>query len=375
MENYQELLNKYLLNQCNHDELVAIISWLKDPQNEILIEQYLFEDWTNTEFKGQAESTETRESFAILKQRIAALDADKINLRRHKIRQILVRVAAFFILPIAIGYLAFFVFQKTAKIEPNVVFNEITAPMGSKTSISLGDGTHVWLNSGSKLRIPQKFEGNYREVQLTGEAYFDVKKDPAHPFIVKTNKLNIKVLGTSFNVKAYPEEGTIETTLVNGLVTITKSNQDLNGKEAVYLKPKQRATFVKETGNLILAEIEKKLVKEEIKVKVDKKREEKIITTKDVDTEQFTAWKDDKLVFKNENFESLCIKLKRWYGVEINIKSESLKNYHYTGKLQKETINDVIKILQLTMPFNYEINHNVVDLWSDNDKNHVISNK
>lgn len=372
MENYKELLNKYLQNQCNHDELVAIISWLKDPQNEILIEQYLLEDWTNTEFKGQAESTMTRESFAILKQRIATLDADRISLRRHKIRQILTRVAAFFILPVAIGYLAFFVFQKTAKVEPNVVFNEITAPLGSKTSISLGDGTHVWLNSGSKLRIPQKFDGNFREVQLTGEAYFDVKKDPAHPFIVKTNKLNIKVLGTSFNVKAYPEEGTIETTLVNGLVTITKSNQDLNDKEAVYLKPKQRATFVKETGNLILAETEKKLVNEEIKVKVDKKREEKIITTKDIDTEQFTAWKDDKLVFKNEDFESLCIKLKRWYGVEINIKSESLKNYHYTGKLQKETINDVIKILQLTMPFNYEINHNVVDLWSDTDKSHVI---
>jgi ferric-dicitrate binding protein FerR (iron transport regulator) len=367
VENYKELLLKYLQNECNREEMVSIINWLKNPQNEKLIDQFLLEDWSMFEGKEIRQVLQNNESFSILKQRILALDANKFNQSKHKIRRIVFRIAASFLLPVGIGYLTFCFFQKNIKPEP-IVYNEITAPLGSKTTIQLGDGTKVWLNSGSKLKIPQRFVGNYRQVELTGEAYFDVKKDPSHPFIVKTSKLNIKVLGTTFDVKAYPEEGTIETTLVNGLVTITKTNQSLNDKNAVYLKPKQRATFVKETGTLMLAESEKKLVKKEIKINVDKKREEKMICTKNVDTEPFVAWKDDKLVFKNEDFESLCVKLKRWYGVEINIKSEALKKYHYTGILQKETINDVIEILRLTMPFSYDINHNVIDLWSADEK-------
>ena len=364
MENYKKLLLKYLQNECTHDELMSIAFWLKDPKNEILFEQFIKEDWAQFESTELKEIQTDKPDFELLKRR---LNASKSLINNHKIRKIVFRIAASFLLPVAIGSLTFFLLQKNSKPEP-LAYNEISAPLGSKTNIQLGDGTKVWLNSGSKLKIPQKFVGNFREVQLIGEAYFDVKKDPNKPFIVKTSKLNIKVLGTSFNVKAYPEEGTIETTLVNGLVTITKNNNDPKNIEAIYLKPKQRATFVKESGQLILAESEKKLVKAEVKIKVDQKREEKMICTKNVDTEQFVAWKDDKLVFKYEDFESLCIKLKRWYGVEFNIRSEELKKYHYTGVLQKETINDVIEILRLTMPFRYEINHSVIDLWSENDK-------
>lgn len=363
MENYQELLLKYLQNECTHNEMQSILNWLKDPKNEYLFEQFIKEDCFHFESIDTKEAFVNNTAFEIVKQRI---NSGKINKDKHKIRKIVFRIAASFLLPIAIGYSTFYFFHTNAKPEP-IAFNEITAPLGSKTNITLGDGTKVWLNSGSKLKIPQKFEGDFREVQLIGEAYFDVKKDAHRPFIVRTSKLNIKVLGTSFNVKAYPEEGTIETTLVNGLVTITKSSESLNSKNVTYLKPKQRATFVKESGKLILTESEKELIKQEVKVKVDQTREEKMICTKNIDTEQFVAWKDDKLVFKYEDFESLCIKLKRWYGVEINIKSEQLKKYHYTGVLQKETINDVIEMLKLTMPFRYEINHSVIDLWSEKE--------
>jgi len=365
VENYKELLVKYLKNDCTQEELSKILGWLKDPSNEKEIETFVIEDY-DTFKANEINDPLTKVSFEALKQRLAEIKKNSFN-NNHKIRRIVLRIAASFLLPVAVGYGTFYILQKTIKSEP-MVFNEITAPLGSKTNIQLADGTKVWLNSGSKLRIPQKFEGNFREVTLIGEAFFDVKKDPTKPFVVRTSKLNIKVLGTTFNVKAYPEEGTIETTLVKGMVTITKTDANLNSKDAIFLKPNQRATFVKETGNLVLAESEKKLVKQEVKVKQDRKREEKMICTKNVDTEQFVAWKDDKLVFKYEDFESLCIKLKRWYGVEINIKSEELKKYHYTGILQKETINDVIEMIRLTMPFRYEINHSVIDLWSENDK-------
>jgi ferric-dicitrate binding protein FerR (iron transport regulator) len=361
VENYKELFVKYLKNECTHEELSKILGWLKDPANGKTIEQLIQEDWSNFDTQ-EINISSNKTSFETLKQRIAEIQKGSIKTNQHNIGRIVLRIAASLLLPVAIGWATFYILQKNIKPEP-MAFNEITAPLGSKTSIQLADGTKVWLNSGSKLRIPQKFEGNYREVTLTGEAFFDVKRDTARPFLVKTSKLNIKVLGTSFNVKAYPEEGTIETTLVKGLVTITKTDANTTNKEVTYLKPNQRATFVKETGNLVLAETEKKIVKEEVKVKQDNKREEKMIFTKNIDTEPFVAWKDDKLVFKYEDFESLCIKLQRWYGVEINIKSEELKKYHYTGVLQRETINDVIKILKLTMPIRYEINHSVVDLW------------
>jgi transmembrane sensor len=366
VENYKDLFVKYLRNECNQEELSKILGWLKDPSNARTFEQYIQDDLDNFD-KQEINSPYSKISFETLKVRIAEKQKETLTINNHKIRRIALHIAASFLLPVAVGYGTFYILQKNTKPEP-MVFNEITAPLGSKTSIQLSDGTKVWLNSGSKLKIPQKFEGNYREVTLSGEAFFDVKKDPNKPFLVRTSKLNIKVLGTTFNVKAYPEEGTIETTLVKGLVTITKTNSNLNSQDATYLKPNQRATFVKETGNLVLAETEKKLVKQEVKIKQDKKREEKMLFIKNIDTEPFVAWKDDKLVFKYEDFESLCIKLQRWYGVEINIKSEDLKKYHYTGVLQRETINDVIKILKLTMPIRYEINHSVVDLWIEKDK-------
>lgn len=367
MENYKELFVKYLKNECTHEELLNMLGWLKDPSNEKTIDQLIKEDWGNFEAK-EINSSSTKASFETLKQRIADIQKDAVKNNGYKIIRIALRIAAGFLLPVAVGWATFYILQKHTKPEP-MAFNEITAPLGSKTNIQLADGTKVWLNSGSKLRIPQKFEGHYREVTLTGEAFFDVKRDTTRPFMVRTSKLNIKVLGTSFNVKAYPEEGTIETTLVKGSVTITKTNGNASNQEVTYLKPNQRATFVKETGNLVLAETEKKLVKQEVKIKQDKKREEKMFFIKNIDTEPFVAWKDDKLVFKYEDFESLCIKLQRWYGVQINIKSEELKKYHYTGVLQRETINDVIKILKLTMPIRYEINHSIIDLRIENNKN------
>jgi ferric-dicitrate binding protein FerR (iron transport regulator) len=90
-----------------------------------------------------------------------------------------------------------------------------------------------------------------------------------------------------------------------------------------------------------------------------------MIFSENIDVVPFTAWKDDKLIFKNEDFEGLCTKLERWYGVKINIDDPELKKYHYTGSLQKETINDVIKILKLILPIQYEVNHSVIDIWCE----------
>ena len=386
MENYRELFLKYLKNECNVEELKSILSWMNDPSNTRQIEDLVREDWEKFRVDGEDRSR-IDTSFESLKLKLAQNGATgskkytqenqgmQVN-DKYRIRKLIVRFAASFILPIAIGFLTYYVLNSHKKEEIQGI-NEISVPLGSKTVVLLADGTKIWLNSGSKLKYPQKFQGNTREVVLSGEAFFDVKKDLRKPFIVKTSALNIKVLGTTFNVKSYPEEGTIETTLVNGAVTITKSNTDLNSTDAIYLKPNQRATYIKEEGKLILADIEKKVIKAEPIVEIGQKRQEKMILSKNIDIVQFTAWKDDKIVFKNEGFESLCTKLERWYNVKINIDDPELKKFHYSGTIQKETINDVIEIIKLMMPFKYEVNHSIIDIWGVTGKKPpiIVNNK
>lgn len=366
MENYKELFFKYLKNECTAEEVNSLLGWLNNPTNAGLFESLVREDWEHFEIEGEDRSR-INLSFESLKQKLAQNRTTELK-RDYKIGKMLIRIAATFILPVALGVITYYVLRGSKNDDYPIVSNEISVPLGSKTVVVLGDGTKIWLNSGSKLQYPSRFQGNTREVILTGEAFFDVKKDTKRPFIVKTSALNIKVLGTTFNVKSYPEEGTIETTLVNGAVTITKSNMPGKKEEAICLRPNQRATYIKEEGKLILADVEKKAVKKEPIVEVGEKRKEQMILSKDVDIIPFTAWKDDKLVFKNEDFESLCTKLERWYNVKIKIDDPELKKYHYTGILQKETINDVIEIIRLTMPFQYEVNHSVIDIWAVNSQ-------
>ena len=370
MENYKELLLKYLKNECEAEELRTICNWLNKQSDTGQIEKLIREDWEkfSVDSEGHANLSESFESLKLKLKEGAKQSVTVPASPKHKghVRKLMIRIAAGFLMPIAVGVLTYYMLNHS-KGTNDQIFNEISVPLGSKITVLLGDGTKIWLNSGSKLKYPQKFQGNFREVSLIGEAFFDVTKDAHKPFIVKTSSLNIKVLGTTFNVKSYPEEGTIETTLVKGAITITNNNTSLQ-KEAIYLKPNQRATYIKEAGKLVLADVEKKVVKVEPIIKKGLKRLEKMILSDNVDIVQFTAWKDDKLVFKNEDFEGLCTKLERWYDVKINIDDPDLKKFHYTGILQKETIDDVIKLLKLMMPFQYEVNHSVIDIWGDHGK-------
>lgn len=373
MKNYRELFFKYLKDECNDEELNALLTWLKEPNHSGQIETYIKEDWESFNSLQINNQAEIDASFETLKNRILKAensDTSKQNLNfdqispfnnQPNIRRLFFRLAASFILPILIGSLTYFILYRYNGTN-QLGLNEINVPLGSKTTVVLGDGTKVWLNSGSKLTYPQVFSNDTREVQLIGEGYFEVTKNAAKPFIVNTSEIKIKVLGTSFNVKSYPEEGTIETTLVKGKVTISKSIEGSN-ENSITLIPNQRATYIKYEGKLILTEVEKKQLRKETRTDRAKKLDKKVIFSENIDTEPFTAWKDDKLVFRNDNFESLCIKLERWYGVKINILNADLKNFHYTGTVRNETVNDVFKIIKLTMPLEYSINHDVIDIW------------
>jgi ferric-dicitrate binding protein FerR (iron transport regulator) len=195
---------------------------------------------------------------------------------------------------------------------------------------------------------------------LEGEAFFDVTKKDGKFFMVKTRGITVRVLGTAFNVKAYPNEGSIETTLVRGSLIV---EQHTEGKEVTetLLEPNQRAIYIKKEGNLILSGVENKSLKPENINKSENPKEE-IILSKQVDTEVFTAWKDNRLIFRNEIFESLAIKLERWYGVTIDIKDDEIKKYHFNGTIVNETIQDVMEIIKYTLPISYTIEHNTITI-------------
>lgn len=236
-------------------------------------------------------------------------------------------------------------------------FNEIKVAPGTKTKVQLPDGSKVWVNSDSKLSYPEAFKGQTREIYLEGEAYFDVTKDPKHPFIVHTSGIDIRVLGTAFNVKAYKAESTIEATLVHGLIEVTKTERPNESK--IILHPHEKLIF-------------DKLAKEENVVKHPTAVTEKLAAKYSLPSPAIiisplskniadsaikeTSWIYNRLTFEDEKFEDLAIKIERWFNVHITITNEKIRSYRTTGSFENETIDEALKELQYLVPFNYQMN-------------------
>jgi len=204
-----------------------------------------------------------------------------------------------------------------------VRYNTLRTPMGGEFQLVLPDGTKVWLNSGTSLRFPTAFTGSERVVELNGEAYFEVSKNKKMPFHVRTvNDLDIKVLGTEFNVMAYDDEKIINTTLIEGSVEVQK------GSRMQLLKPGEEAILNKGNGNIRVGE---------------------------ADTEQAIAWKDGQFVFVNENIESIMRKVSRWYNVDIEYKG-NLSNKDFVGTIsRKKNVSELLKMLELTGAVHFSI--------------------
>jgi ferric-dicitrate binding protein FerR (iron transport regulator) len=220
----------------------------------------------------------------------------------------------------------------------------------------LSDGTHITLNADSRLKYPSAFDGKTREVYLTGEAFFDVQKDPEHPFIIHTNKINIKVLGTEFNVRCYPDDPSMETTLLRGSIEVTFTDRPA---DRIILKPKDK---------LIIGTAAKKELQAPDSIHLDNKTAPVIALPATQysltgltyfrahdSTIVETSWVDDKLVFRNEEFLSLARKMERWYGLTIHFDNKTIETYHFTGLFQKESVREALYALQLTENFKYKI--------------------
>ena len=207
-----------------------------------------------------------------------------------------------------------------------VLYNTLKVPTGGFYQLELSDGTRVWLNAESELRFPVQFGTGEREVYLKGEAYFDVRKDVARRFIVHLKESNVTVLGTSFNIKAYGDEDYIYTTLVEGKVRFTSEKEH----EEVTLRPGMQSVLNLKSGKTELKEVE---------------------------VEQFTAWRQGRFVFPSTTLGDLMCQLKRWYDIDVVYLSPEAKGYEFRGAINRDMdLKNVLAIVEKTSNVVFDIN-------------------
>ena len=225
----------------------------------------------------------------------------------------------------------------------------IEVPYGSKSLVTLPDGSKLWVNAGSKISYPADFGVTSRNVYLSGEAYFDVAKMEGVPFFVNTDVLTIKVYGTAFNVKAYADDDRVETTLDHGAISIVRNDAP---DRIIIVEPNQKITFMREASkDDDLSEIATSAHTTAISSNL-----EGFETLQMENTQAATAWKDDRMVFEQEPLWSIARKLERRYNVQIRIVDENIKFLRYTATMKEMPIEQVLEAISLTSPITFTIN-------------------
>ncbi len=223
-------------------------------------------------------------------------------------------------------------YQKSEELSSQeLVYNTINVPVGGEYRLILSDGTKVYLNSMTTLKYPVQFGQGKREVELAGEAYFDVEKDAAKPFVVHTKDTKVQVLGTSFNVNAYENSKNTVTTLVEGIVKLSHAR---NGEYEQILKPNEQAVMDNLSGEIELH---------------------------NVDVTNYTSWKDGKLVFYDMRLDDIMALLTRWYSAEVFYMNPDVKNIRFSGSLDKyDEIGKFIDIIKASQKVNVEVHDDTI---------------
>lgn len=255
--------------------------------------------------------------------------------RSGAIRNFYIKIAATILLLLTFGGALYLEWKDNLDQSNNdIAYIEKSTPKGVKKLFMLEDGTKVKLNAQSSLKFPERF-GDQRIVEFQGEAFFEVAKDSLHPFIIHSNDLEVKVMGTSFNVRSYEGDNEIEVTVASGLVMVQPTTDKT--KKAVMLKPKEKAIYSKSTN---------------------------YISKTTINSLDVFAWKDGILMFNNLAFDEIVKKLEMWYGVEIKVNEDlHIKKKGYTGKFQNETLNNVLEGISFSLDFKYTIEDDSVTIY------------
>lgn len=315
------LLKKFIANdQLSIDELKYLRDHLKDFQNMKEINEWMHEQW---------ELTTEVESELTFEQLVAQIDTQYKNLEgsafwNQKVVRYFQRIAAILVFPLlaVAGYYYF----NTENIQAQ--YAEAIVPKGQKSEIILPDNTHIWLNSDTRLKYPSEFGSGSRDIFLTGEAYFEVTPNKHKPFIVHASHVDVKVLGTKFNVRAYVDDQDVETALLSGKVNLS-IDKGAGENTKLLMKP----------GEL-----------------VDYSKQDHSIQKSGFDADEVIGWKNNRLIFRDDTFDKLVKKIERWYNVQIIYDKTKFQNQRLTVELREgESIERLFKIIEKAINVNYRI--------------------
>lgn len=324
---YKELIEKYLSSSISESEVAELLIWLEHDNN-------LNKWWAEELSKGDNQMDIDLQNKLLegIKSQIQGSKGSRtMFLQKHKkspkIYLNFLKWTAIICLPIIISFTAYIIFQ-TERYEAPLM---VKAESGSRTELTLPDGTNVKLNSSSQL----SYLGNYgikeRRVNLTGEAFFNVTHDIKHPFIVQTGELEVKVLGTSFNVSSYENQEDISIVLLKGKVEIYVN------KQKYLMQPDDKVIYHKQTQK---------------------------VTTSKVYSKDYIEWTKGSLYFDNESLLNIAKVLERTYNIEIQFNTEDIKKERFSGTLGSGGIQSVLEKLTMAFPFTYEYKDPVVILRS-----------
>ena len=357
------LIPGYLKGELNIDETRELISWIKsDSSNKRYFDEYC-EIWITSKAYLKNTGYNFHEGFWKFRQKIKADEEVANDRNKTNLFKIITRYAAIFIVAASLSGFLFYYIGRNRVINTGQSYYELIVPMGSRAQFSLSDGTSVTLNAGSKLKYDNGFGIKNRIVQLEGEGYFKVATDSKRPFTVKTTHLNVMALGTSFNVKAYADDNTIETTLVEGSIKI----EEIAGKsraEVMVLKPNQKLTFFKEDSTMIdEADRPNQKPKNNAQpLQVQKTLAIPRLVTENVNVEPVISWKENRWIFERQSLSQIAIELERKFDVQILFESERLKAYRFTGTIIAEPIEQVLEVMSISAPINFKLKGKVVTL-------------
>lgn len=336
--NIEDLLNKLLEEKLTSNEKEQLRSVITSSYDDKQLNELMLTHWQNLDkavFAEEPSLLNVKMKLWSLIEKGQAIQEEKET--HHKIgwQTYLIRIAAILFIPL-LAYSGFLIFRMNDKLgQVELVMQEVIANPGSRVHFTLPDQTEVWLNSGSKLEYPVAMnKQKQRNVKLTGQGYFKVTHNPKHPFLVEANELSIKVLGTSFDVSNYSEDGQITSTLETGSVVLL----DSRGKEVAQLVPGQQATLNKTSRRLYIDNVE---------------------------TELTTSWKDGRLIFRDTSMKELIKLLERWFNCSIEADPLLINSdIKYTATIQDETLGEVLQMIELSTSAKTRIKNRSVLIWA-----------
>ena len=331
----QSIITKYLEGRAIEAEQAKLLVWFRNKKNRIVFNGYSLE-WKNSldenQFPGGSEESWNQIQAQLLQKSYNGWQSCR------KMNQFF-RIAAIFFFVISIGSLAYF-FANQEESLPEF-YTSVMAENGQISKVELPDGSLVWLNSGSEITYSNFFASNNRNIKLVGEAYFQVTKNEDIPLVVNSGDLQVKVLGTQFNVAAYPDASHIDVVLEEGSVELL--NREVESFSYI-LKPGERAIFDKYDRKLVLS---------------------------NVNTSKFTSWKEGIINIYDQSLEELTKRLETRYNQEFEF-DDDVKNFHYTFTIKNESLDEIIKLMKKITPIKATQKQDTISFKLDKNKKRMV---